>query len=89
MNSQPFERANQRMPKAVQPIAMRDNALALHIVEHLPHLLRRKFVVIKKRNELGDRPLKIDIVFPKRIVRVDQKVLAKQALGLWLLASSY
>jgi len=39
-------------------------------------------VVIEKRNEVGNRPLKINIVFPKRIVRVDQKGLWRQALGL-------
>src|SRR6202522_876097 len=81
-NAQPFKSVHQRMPKAVQPVAMRNNAFALYIVKHLAHLLRRKFVVIEKRNELDDRPLKINVVFPKRIVRVDEKGLGKQFLAL-------
>src|SRR5271169_557626 len=89
MHTQPLERVDQGMRKAVQPVAMRDDALALHIVEHFAHLLRRKFVVIEKRNEAGDRPLKINVVFPERIVRVDEKGLGKQASGLWLLAFSH
>src|SRR5271167_2987213 len=33
-------------------------------------------VVVQERDEATDRPLKIDIVFPKRVVRIDEQVLA-------------
>src|SRR5580658_9155220 len=75
------------MPKAVQSVTVRDDALALHVIEHLAHLLRREFVVVEKRNEAGDCPLKINIIFPKRIVRVDQKCLWKQSSSSRLLAN--
>jgi hypothetical protein len=38
-------------------------------------------VVIEKRNKLGDRPLKVDVIFPERIVSVDE-----QSLGIQLQA---
>jgi hypothetical protein len=65
----------------VQSITMCHDALALHIVKHFANLLGRKFVVIQKRNELRDRPLEIDIVFPERIVGVNEKVLGMQGFS--------
>jgi hypothetical protein len=58
---------------------MRHDAFTLHIVEDFPHLRRGKFVVIEKGNEARDRPLEVDIVFPERIVGVDEEGLGRQA----------
>jgi hypothetical protein len=32
--------------------------------------------MIQKRNEVGDGPLKVDVVFPKRVVGVNEQDLA-------------
>jgi hypothetical protein len=67
----------QRMGEAVQPITVLDDALALDFVQHLSDLLRRVFLMIQKRDEVGNRPLKVNVVFPKRIVSVDEQMLAR------------
>jgi hypothetical protein len=81
IHAEPLKRMYQRMCKAVQSVAVLHDTFALHIVEHLAHLFGRKLVVIEKRNKLGDRPLKVDVIFPERIVSVDE-----QSLGIQLLA---
>src|SRR5580693_10177155 len=80
---EPLKCRHQRVRKAVQAVAMRHDGFALHIIEHLPHLLGRKLVVIKKRNEADDSPLKVDSVLPERIVGIDQ-----QSLGFKVVLSS-
>src|SRR5215467_5776215 len=68
------------MRETVQPVSMRDDALALNLVENLPHLRGRVLLVIEKRNEARDGALEVDVVLPKRIVRVDQQRL--RAVGI-------
>jgi hypothetical protein len=65
----------------VQAVAVLYDALSFHIVKHLSNLLRRKLVVIQKRNKTSDGPLEINIVFPKSVVGVDKKVLGEQAIS--------
>jgi len=81
LHAEPLERIHQRVGEAMQAIAVGHDAFALHIVENLAHLLGRKFVVVEKGNKLGDRALKVDVVFPERIVGVDEKGLGEQALS--------
>ena len=78
-HAEPFECVDQRVREAVQTITVSYDALALHIIEHFADLLGRKLVVIQKRNELGDGPFKVDVVFPERVVGVDQQGLGGQA----------
>src|ERR1700683_2723900 len=73
LHAKPLKRANERMREAVQAVTMRDDALALRIVEHLAHLLGRKLVVIEKRNKLRDGALEVNVVLPQRVVGVDEK----------------
>ena len=54
---------------------MSDDALAFDIVQDLAYFSWRPLAMIQKRDEVRDRPFKIDIVFPKRIVRIDEKGL--------------
>jgi hypothetical protein len=75
LHAEPLKRIHQRVRKAVQAVTVLHNALALHIVEHFAHLLGRKLVMIEKRNEADDGPLKVNVVLPERVVGVDQKGL--------------
>jgi hypothetical protein len=75
LNREPLKRVHQRMRKAVQAIAVLHDAFPLHIVQHFPNLLGRKLVVIEKRNEARDGPLKVNVVLPERVVGIDQKSL--------------
>ena len=70
--AEPLKRIHQCVRKAVQSVSMLHNALSLHIVEHFADLLAGKFVMIEKRNKADDGSLEVDVIFPKRIVRVDE-----------------
>ena len=63
------------MREAVQSVAVSHDGLALHLVQHLAHLLGSVLVVIQERDEVGDGALKVDVVFPQRIVGIDQQRL--------------
>src|SRR5882762_4906521 len=65
----------QRMSEAMQSVAEATNAVALDIVQNLTHLLRGEFLMIEERDEVGDGPLKIDVVFPQSIVSIDEESL--------------
>ena len=80
LNAKPLKRVHQRVRKAVQAVAVGHDAFALNVVENFAYLLGRKFMVIEKRNEARDRALKIDIVFPERIVGIDEKCLGASLL---------
>jgi hypothetical protein len=79
LNREPLKRIHQRVRKAVQAVPVLHNAFALNIVQNLTHLFRRKLVMIEKRNETRDRPLKIYVVLPERVVGVDEEGLRGQA----------
>ena len=59
----------------VQPVSMGQDAPALDLVQNLAHLLRRIFPMIQKRNKIRDCALEINIVFPQRVVGVNEKCL--------------
>jgi hypothetical protein len=72
---QALEGLDQRMSETVQPVAVAHDGLALHLVQHFTHLLARVLVVIQKRDEAGNGALKVDVIFPKRIVGIDEQRL--------------
>ena len=74
-DGQALEGLDQRVRKTVQTIAMADDGLALHLVQHFAHLLGSVLVVIQERNKVRDGALKVDVIFPKRIVGIDQQGL--------------
>ena len=65
---------DQRMREAVQAIAVLDDGFPLHVVQHQPNRLGRVFAMVEERNKLGDRPLEIDVIFPERVIGIDEKV---------------
>jgi hypothetical protein len=75
IDAQARKRIHQCMRETVQPVAVLHDALALHIVEHPTNLLGGELVMIEKRDEANDRPLEVNVVFPERVVRVDQQSL--------------
>jgi hypothetical protein len=81
LGRQPFEASHQRVREAMQPVSVRHDILALHIIQNLADLCGRILMVIEKRNELPDGPLEIDVVLPERVVRIDKERLG--AVGRW------
>src|ERR1700733_2391144 len=70
-----FKTVDQRSPKALNAVAMRSNRRALTKIEMLANLFHCMHLVVEKRDERGNRSLEINIVLPKRVVRVDQQRL--------------
>jgi hypothetical protein len=52
-----------------------DDATTFNIIQYFANLRGGVFVMIQKGNEIRDRALKVDVVFPERVVGVDQEVL--------------
>ena len=67
---------HQRQREALHAVAVLANVLALHVVQHLAHLVGRVLVMVEEGNEVGDGALEVDVVLPQRIVGVDQQILA-------------
>ena len=63
------------MREAVQAVSMADYALALHIVQNRANLFGRIFVVVQKGYETSDGAFEIDVVFPQRVIGVDEQGL--------------
>src|SRR5208283_3965762 len=40
-----------------------------------PNHLRRVLAMVEERNELGDRPFEIDVIFPERVIGIDEQSL--------------
>jgi hypothetical protein len=56
---------------------VRDNILSLDLVQDFAYLLRRVLVMVEKRDEVRNGTLEIDVIFPERVVSVDQESLLK------------
>src|SRR5277367_2413283 len=80
-DGQLFKTFNQRMGEAVQAITMLDDRISLYVIQYEPDLLRGVLAMIEKRNELYNRPLEINVVFPECVIGVDE-----QGLGAVLFA---
>src|SRR5512146_950861 len=72
-NRQSLKGTHQRFDETVQPVPMRYDAVALHLVEHTSYLGGRKLLVLQKRNEICDRTFKINIVLPERVISIDEQ----------------
>jgi hypothetical protein len=60
---------------------MADNALAFHIVQDLASLRGRIVLVIQEGNEINNSPLELNVVFPKRVIGVEEKALRIIRIG--------
>ena len=80
LDRQALEGLDQGMREAVQPVAVGDDGFAFHLVQHFAHLLGAVLVVIQERDEVCDGALKVDVIFPKRIVGIDEQGLC--AIGI-------
>lgn len=63
---------------------MADDAFTLHIVENFANLLGRIFMMVQKGYKTGDGAFEIDIVFPQRVIGVDEQGL-RGVQFYWLL----
>jgi hypothetical protein len=54
---------------------MADDAFTLNIIQNLAHLLGRVLVMIQKGNEISDGSLEVNVVFPKRVIGINEQRL--------------
>ena len=54
---------------------MADYALAFNIVKNFANFRRLTLAVVQERNKLRDRAFEVHVVFPQRIIRVDEESL--------------
>jgi len=64
----------------VQAVAVFEDRVALDIVESKAYLIGRILAMIEERNEPSDRTFKINIVFPERVIRIDEQSLGSLAM---------
>src|SRR5271170_4818583 len=51
------------------------NGFTLDLIELTAHFVRCVGVVVEMRDEIGDRLFKMDIVFPQRVIGIDEQGL--------------
>src|SRR5438445_12994590 len=73
-----LEGLHQSMGEAMQAVTQTADAIELHVVQDFAHLLGSKFLMIDDRDEVGDRPLAVDVVLPYRVVVVDEQNLWRE-----------
>ncbi len=73
-----LEADHERVGEAVHAVAMLQDVLPLDVVQHVADFLGRVLVVVQERDEIGNRPLKVDVVLPERVIGVDEQVLARR-----------
>ena len=66
---------DQRMRETVQAVAVFDDGFPLHVVQHQANHLWRVFAMVQERNELCDRALEINVIFPERVIGIDEQSL--------------
>ena len=71
---------NKRPAEAVEPIAVGEDGLVLNGVEVLANFGRGVRFVIEPGDEVGDGTLKVNVVFPERVVGVEKQSLAGREL---------
>ena len=71
-----LEAVHQRTVEALQSIAMCGDRSPFAQVEMLPHLFIGMYPVVKVGDERRNRALEIDIVLPKRVIRIEEEILA-------------
>ncbi len=71
-----LETDHQGFGEAVHAVSVLADVLALDVVEHVANFIGRVVVMVEERDEIGNRPLEVNIVFPKGVVGVDEQVLA-------------
>src|ERR1035441_7082417 len=75
-----LEADHQSIGEAVHAIAMLPDVLALDVVEYVANFVGGVLMMIQEGNEVGDRPLEVDIVLPERVIGIDEQILARREL---------
>src|SRR5438105_11307656 len=73
VDCEPFKSFDQGMSKAVQPIAVSDDAFTFHLVENFAYLNSRILVMVQEGNELSNGPLEVNVIFPESVIGVDER----------------
>ena len=72
-----FEASDQRSPKAKKAISMCSDRGMLTVIEMFTDFGGRMTLVVEIRDERGDCSLEVDVIFPERIVSINQQSVAR------------
>ena len=70
-----LETTDQRALKILQTVAMGFDGFTFDLIEMAAHFFRCMGVVVEMRDEIGDRPFKMDVVFPQRVISIHEQGL--------------
>ena len=70
-----FEAVHQRLVKTLQSIALCGDRSPFARIEMLPHLFMGMYPVVEVGDERCNRAFEIDIVLPKRVIRIEEEIL--------------
>ena len=70
-----LETTDQRALKILQTVAMGFDGFTFDLIKVAAHFLRCMGVVVEMRDEIGDRPFKMDVVFPQRVISIQEQGL--------------
>ena len=76
-----LEGLDERVREAMQPIAVGDDGVAFDLVENFANFGRRTLTMIQECYEVGDSAFKINIVFPKGVVGVDEQRMTRTGMN--------
>src|SRR5579864_87340 len=71
------------MRKAVRSIAALQHGFAFNLIQKFSDFVRRKMLMVQPLNEVGNRLVKVDVVFPERIVSVDEESLRNHSQKIY------
>ena len=80
---------DERAGEAGEAVAVGEDGFALDCVEGLAHFGGRVLVVVQIADEGGDGALEVDVVFPERIVGIDEQGLAGRKLGHGVMVANH
>src|SRR6185312_13484921 len=66
---------DQRMREAVRPVTALQDRLALDLIQKCTDFMRRQVLMVQPLNEVGNGLVKVNIVFPERVVGVNEQGL--------------
>src|SRR6516162_6584688 len=59
---------------------MLQDVFPLDVIQNMADLIRSVVAMVEKRDEVGNCPLEIDVVLPKRVIGIDEQILAGREL---------
>src|SRR3954447_16006358 len=71
------------MREAVRAVTALKDRLTLNLIQKFPDFIRRKVLMVQPLDKVSYRLVKVNIVFPERVVSVDEQRLRNHAQKIY------